>query len=205
MDPVLKRLQERNLAHKKLLLKQRINELRLIPPALFLFAGYLGAYYFLLGYEGSLFGEKWYGMSKQVWFLAMITLSGVGSLFLSGSLAFVIWSHIYIKTLGYTVAPGRVAVVSSVFLIISFLFMLAGKWLHVAVSNSANEIANFFTFGFETVPVLIEVAFTVFNTGLSVMFLCLFMMIVTFPFKAKKHAIESASSEQERDGFQHTD
>lgn len=112
MDPVLKRLAEKNNVHRKTLRRERIQHLKLLPFAVAFLALYLGSWYFLIGYDGEVQGTRFLGMSKQVWFFAMILSSGIGALFIASSLAFVVWGTIVAQQLKGSVDALRVNLTS---------------------------------------------------------------------------------------------
>lgn len=190
MDPVLKRFKEKNDAHKQHLKKERSDMLKMLPLILILMGAYLGTQYFLLYYDERFLDIYWRGISKHVWFLALIFSSGIGSLFFSGSVAYVIWSSIIGKSLGLRISMLKSATISLVLLSISFILLFFGKWLHLKIVANNRDIAEFMTFGFRETPIIIELIFTFFNSIVCLFFFGIFITIMLLPFNAKKHAIE---------------
>ncbi|GAA5214462.1 hypothetical protein ACFSJ3_04875 [Corallincola platygyrae] len=191
MDPVLKKLQEKNEAHKKLVWKERKSELLAMPFAIIIFLIYFGTQYYLLGYKGEILGESWEAMAKQVWFLAMVFTTGLGSLFFSGSLAFVIGTSIAVKELGRRINFVKSGLVSTTLLSISLLFFMIGKWVHAKILLNSINISDFFKFGLEETPFIVIYIFLLINSAVAIIFFVLFAIIFTFPFKAKKLAQEA--------------
>ena len=190
MDPVLKRLAEKNKAHGKILTRERSQYLKLLPFAVVLLALYLGSWYFLIGYDGEVQGTVLLGMSKQVWFFAMILSLGIGGLFIACSLAFVVWSTIAAQQLQGTVNAFRVNLTSFLCLSASVIFLLVGKWLNTMIILNNKDIAQFWYFGSEQTPFIVEFILTSANVIIAMLLVMIFLFIISLPFKARRHAQE---------------
>lgn len=190
MDPVLKRLAEKNKVHRKTLRRERIQHLKLLPFAVAFLALYLGSWYFLIGYDGEVQGTRFLGMSKQVWFFAMILSSGIGALFIASSLAFVVWGTIVAQQLKGSVNALRVNLTSFLFLSASVALLLVGKWLDALIISNNKDIAQFWYFGFEQTPFIVEFILTSVNVIIAMLLVLTFLFIIALPLKARRHAQE---------------
>lgn len=193
MDP-LQRLAEKNRKHAVLEKKERNGNLKYYPLAFLFLILYAGGYYLYFSHEESILGFEFWEMSKQVWLISITVTAGIGALFLSGSLAFVIWSNIFVKELGGKVRSIRSGVFPFIFLFISALFFIFAKWLNLLIIENNMEIYNFLRFGYRETPFLIEMFLNYVIGFIVVVFIILFMFIFTIPFKAKRHAKEFASN-----------
>lgn len=190
MDPVLKKLQEKNKTFQKHRKQERLEVLKQIPFVFILMVAYFGTFYFLLNTAENSFGITWRGLTKHVWFLAVMLSAGVGSVFFAGSIAYVVWVSKIAKTLGFKVSQVKSSLISFLLLSISFIFLFLGKIMHLKVILNNKEIAQFMTFGYRKAPGIVEIAFTFFNVIACVVFVSVFIFIIRLPFSAKRHALQ---------------
>lgn len=189
MDP-LKKLAEKNRKHAEIKRRERLETLGHIPIVLVSLAAYFSifAFFSMDNYDPVEF-PLW-GLSKQVWFFAIVLSGGIGSICFIGSLSYLIWLHIFAHKLEIKVSFFRISMISAVSLGISFLFLLLGKYLDSVIHDNANEIANFMRFGLREIPGPIEFALNLFIIFISIVLLQIAMFIASLPFKASKHARE---------------
>ncbi|MDO6464315.1 hypothetical protein [Pseudoalteromonas carrageenovora] len=189
MDP-LSKLAEKNKKHAEIKKKERLEVLGHIPFALVSLAAYISIVVF--------FGTDTYdpnevnlwGMSKQVWFVAIVLSAGVGGIFFVASLAFIVWVQLIARNLKTKVSIFKLFFFSLISLSISFLLLLLGKYLDWLIHHNSLSIAEFMSFGFETTPFPIEIAVNFLILCIAMFLLQIAMFVASFPFKAKRHARE---------------
>lgn len=189
MDP-LEKLAEKNRRHAEIKRRERREALSHIPMVLISLVVYFSifAFFSLDNYDPKEF-PLW-GLSKQVWFFAIVLSGGIGVICFIGSLSYLIWLHIVAYKLKMKVSFFKISLMSVFSLGISFLFLVLGKYLDSLVHNNANEIANFMRFGFRETPFPVEFAINLFIIIISIILLQVGMLIASLPFKAKRHARE---------------
>ncbi|MBE0357352.1 hypothetical protein [Pseudoalteromonas phenolica] len=189
MEP-LDKLAEKNTKYAAIKRKERLEVLGHIPLALISLAAYIFIVIF--------FGTDTYdpdeanlwGMSKQVWLVAMVLSAGFGGIFFVSSLSFIVWVQLIARNLKTKVSILKLSVFSVISLSISLVLLLLGKYLDWLIHHNSLLIAKFMRFGFETTPFLIEMAINFLILCIAIFLLQIAMFVASVPFKAKRHARE---------------
>ena len=195
MDPIQK-LSERNKKHAEITKNERKESRRLYPLALLFYFLYFGGYYFYFSNEEKFLSFEFWELTKQVWLISMVTVGGMGSLFLSASLSILIWLNIFLKELGAKVNLFRSSIFSIMSIFISYSFFIFAKWLNIFIIDNNKNIYEFLSVDFPGMVSLIEAGLYYIVGIISITFWALFFFIVSIPFNAKKHAKEFAINKE---------
>lgn len=195
MEP-LDKLAERNKKYAKIKQKERLEVLSHIPLALIFLATYISIVVFFGAdtYEPN--EVNLWGMSKQVWFVAMLLSVGLGGIFFVASLSFIVWVQLIARNLKTKVSIFTLFVFSLISLSISFFLLLLGKYFDWLIHQNSISIDRFMRFGFEVTPFPIEMAINFLILCFAMFLLQIAMFIASVPFKAKRHAREITANKK---------
>lgn len=195
MDP-LEKLAEKNKKYAEINKKEWLEVLGRIPFVIVSLAAYISIFVYLGTDSYDPDELNLWGMSKQVWFVAMVLSAGIGATFFVASLSFIVWIQLIARNLKSKVSTIKLFIFSAISLSVSILFFLMGKYLDWLIHHNSLSIAKFMRFGFETTPFLIEMATNFIIVCIAMFLLQIAMFVASVPFKAKRHAGEITANKQ---------
>lgn len=185
MDP-LQRLEQKNKQHAKLIAKERNQALLFLPLAIITWVVYGAFFLFLMDHQGQVLGSRLLGATKQVWWLTMVVIVGLGALFFSGSLALSILASMYAKHVERRVNSPMVILCSGILLGVSSVFFTIAKWFDELIIANNKSIAMFFHTDYDNTPFLISFGLTLIVVYVAFTLTTVISLILALPFKAKK-------------------
>ena len=194
----LEKLAEKNKKYEEIKKKDWLEVLAHVPLTLISLVAYISIFVFFStdSYDS---GElNLWGMSKQVWFFAMVLSAGTGAICFIGSISYILWIYLIAWRLKIKVSIFKLFVISFISLSISLMFFLLGKYFDWLIHNNSLSISKFMRFGFEKTPFPIEMAINFVIVCVAMFLLQVSMFVASIPFKAKRHAGEMTTNKQTR-------
>ena len=194
----LEKLAEKNKKYEEIKKKEWLEVLGHLPLALIFLVTYISIFIFFSTDSYDPDELNLLGMSKQVWFFAMVLSAGTGAICFIGSISYILWIYLIAWRLKIKVSIFKLFVISFISLIISLMFFLLGKYFDWLIHQNSLSISKFMRFGFEKTPFPIEMAINFVIVCVAMFLLQVSMFVASIPFKAKRHAGEMTTNKQTR-------
>ncbi|MFA3790260.1 hypothetical protein AB6T38_04010 [Aliiglaciecola sp. SL4] len=156
----LKRLEEKNKQHQRLLKKQNKWVLPLFLFSILAFIIYLVTIWYVADLSSSRDPERLPEMTRHLWLLSMILTVGLGSLFVIKSFTSTLCVETIAQRVNASLNYIKVISIALKQLLLGLGLIYLGIWLDDLITANRYDIAQFFRFGFSHPPLLLQIITT---------------------------------------------
>ncbi len=176
--------------------KERLDQLKLIPLALIIFAMIIGIYVVFLSDEIVFDGVAIWGASKSIWFLCVLVLVGLSVVSFVFSLSFLIFLGRAAKYMNKRAHPWKPVVFSGKLLVLGYSFLALGAYLEFSVRDNINYINNWYEYwvGEGFLHYILGIAWLIGVVQISALLLSFIVQGLLLPFNVGKTISEFSSN-----------